>query len=62
MIYFANNNGLNSSSTSNVSNTTITTIIDDDGSWSNAIRTLFIYGTGGYRLSLLKGGELDRLL
>ena len=42
---------------SNVStSTTSTTIIHDDGSWSNTIRSLFIYGVGGYRLSLLKAG------
>ena len=56
MIYFANNNGLNSSSTSNFSNTTITTIIHDDGGWSNSIRTMFIYGTGALRLQLARGG------
>jgi uncharacterized membrane protein YcgQ (UPF0703/DUF1980 family) len=31
-------------------NTINTQIIHDDGSWSNAIRSLFIYGSGGYRL------------
>lgn len=29
---------------------TNTQIIHDDGSWSNGIRNLFIYGTGGYRM------------
>lgn len=38
------------------SSTTTTTIIHDDGSWSNTIRSLFIYGTGAYRLSLLPQG------
>ena len=45
----------NSTSTISSTNTT-TTIIHNDGSWSNAIRTMFIYGSGGYRLTLLKGG------
>ena len=45
----------NSTSTISSTNTT-TTIIHNDGSWSNAIRTIFIYGSGGYRLTLLKGG------
>jgi hypothetical protein len=31
-------------------------IINDDGSWSNTIRTLFIYGTGAVRLHLLRNG------
>lgn len=33
-----------------------TTIIHDDGSWINAVRSLFIYGAGAYRISLLRGG------
>lgn len=37
-------------------NTINTTIIHNDGSWSNAIRTIFIYGTGAFRLSLLPRG------
>nr|YP_010170416.1 hypothetical protein K8K84_mgp054 [Phanerochaete carnosa]QRZ60398.1 hypothetical protein [Phanerochaete carnosa] len=36
--------------------TTTTTIIQNDGSWGNAVRTIFIYGTGAFRLSVLKGG------
>ena len=40
----------NSTSTISSTNTT-TTIINND-----AIRTMFIYGSGGYRLTLLKGG------
>jgi hypothetical protein len=50
----------NSASNANVSNSTQTTttqIIHDDGSWSNAIRSLFIYGSGGYRLYLTRGGS-----
>jgi hypothetical protein len=31
-------------------------VIHTDGSWSNGIRSLFIYGTGALRISLLKGG------
>lgn len=33
-----------------------TTIIHDDGSWINAVRSLFIYGAGVYRISLMRGG------
>ena len=40
----------------NSSNTINTQIIHDDGSWSNAIRSLFIYGSGGFRLWLQRGG------
>jgi len=46
----------NVNNTSTVSHTTNTQIIHDDGSWSNAIRSLFIYGSGGYRLYLTRGG------
>ena len=35
---------------------TSTTIIHDDGSWGNGVRSLFIYGTGALRLSLLRNG------
>ena len=31
-------------------------IIHNDGGWSNSIRSIFIYGTGVLRLSLLKSG------
>lgn len=31
-------------------------VIHTDGSWSNGIRSLFIYGTGALRISLLKAG------
>ena len=37
--------------TSNTSSTN-TTIIHDDGNWSNAIRSIFIYGVGAFRFSL----------
>jgi hypothetical protein len=55
----------NTSSTSTITNsvaqgqtqTTTTQIIHNDGSWSNAIRSLFIYGTGGYRLYLTRTGS-----
>nr|YP_009653027.1 hypothetical protein [Laccaria bicolor]QCG70085.1 hypothetical protein [Laccaria bicolor] len=58
-------NTSNTSSTSTVTNsvtqgqtqTTTTQIIHNDGSWSNAIRSLFIYGTGGYRLYLTRTGS-----
>ena len=61
LIDFYSINGLDlihnmSDNNSNVNNTTNTTIIQDDGSWSNGIKSLFIYGSGGYRLALLKGG------
>ncbi len=43
--------------TTQASTTNITTtIIHNDGSWSNAVRSIFIYGTGAFRLHLLKGG------
>jgi hypothetical protein len=44
------NNNTNNTSTGVVHTNINTQIIHDDGSWSNAIRSLFIYGTGGYRL------------
>ncbi len=47
--------GTTSTNTNNTS-TTNTTIIHDDGSWSNTIRSLFIYGTGIYRIHLVRGG------
>jgi len=47
----------NASNTSTVVHTTNTQIIHDDGSWSNTIRSLFIYGSGGYRLYLTRGGS-----
>lgn len=42
------------SSSSN--HTTIVKVIHDDGSWASGIRSLFIYGTGALRFSLLKAG------
>lgn len=53
-VYFMSNNASN---VNTVTNTTNTQIIHDDGSWSNAIRSLFIYGSGGYRLHLMRGGS-----
>ena len=58
-------NNSNASDTNTVANTvtqvqtqsTTTQIIHNDGSWSNAIRSLFIYGTGGYRLYLTRNGS-----
>jgi hypothetical protein len=44
------------STTSNVSHNTTVQIVHSDGTWSNTIRTLFIYGTGAFRLSLQRGG------
>lgn len=41
-------------SNSTTTNVTTTRIIHDDGSFSNTVRSLFIYGTGAFRLSLLK--------
>lgn len=42
----------------NVTHHTDVRITHDDGSWSNAIRSIFIYVTGGYRLyaNLARGG------
>lgn len=37
------------SSTRVIVETTTTTVIHDDNSWANAIRSLFIYGAGGIR-------------
>lgn len=48
--------GTTSTNTNNTTNTN-TTIIHDDGSWSNTIRSLFIYGTGVYRIHLVRGGN-----
>lgn len=45
-------NNVNTSQT----HTTEVKIIHDDGSWSNAIRSLFIYGTGAFRLNLIRNG------
>ena len=41
---------------SNSSSVTIPNITPEEGSWSSGIRSLFIYGTGAYRLTLLRGG------
>jgi len=38
------------------SNSTTTTIIHNDSGWSSGIRTLFLYGTGAFRMTLLRGG------
>jgi hypothetical protein len=50
-------NSSNTSSTNPVTQTTTTQIIHNDGSWSNGIRSLFIYGSGGYRLYLTRNGS-----
>lgn len=61
LIEFYSINGLNiihhvadTNSNVNITNNTTTTIIHDGGSWSNGIRSLIIYGAGGYRLILLR--------
>ena len=46
-----------SSSTSTTSTSINTTIIHDDGNWSNGIRSLFIYGAGGTRLYFIRHGS-----
>lgn len=46
------NNNLPSTST----HSTNVTIIHDDGGWSNAIRQMFIYGTGALRIHLIRHG------
>jgi hypothetical protein len=59
-------NNSNASDTNTVANTvtqvptqsTTTQIIHNDGSWSHAIRSLFIYGSGGYRLYLTRNGSV----
>jgi hypothetical protein len=57
VIFFMAENGTNASANaSNMSQNVNTQIIHDDGSWSNAIRSLFIYGSGGYRLYLARSG------
>ena len=37
-------------------NSTTTTIIHNDSGWGSSIRQLFIYGTGAFRLHLIRGG------
>jgi hypothetical protein len=51
------NNATQVTETLNTTTNTTTQIIHNDGSWSNAIRSLFIYGTGGYRLYLTRTGS-----
>jgi len=51
----------NTSNTSSIktvtqNSTTTTQIIHNDGSFSNTIRTLFIYGTGALRIGMLRQG------
>ena len=43
--------------TQTTTNNTTTTIIHDDGSWSNGIRSLFIYGAGALRLQAIRNGS-----
>lgn len=43
-------------SMSDNSNTTKTTIIHSDDGWSSGIKSIFVYGTGALRISLLRSG------
>ena len=45
-----------SSSTTTVNNSTITRIFQNDESLYNTVISLFIYGTGAFRLTLLRNG------
>lgn len=51
------NNATQVTETLNTTTNTTTQIIHNEGSWSNAIRSIFIYGTGGYRLYLTRTGS-----
>lgn len=46
-------NGVNTTSNT-AAHSTHVTIVHNDGSWANGIRSLFIYGTGAFRLSLTR--------
>lgn len=48
-------NSSNSATTTSTISTNSRQYIHNDGNWSDAIRTLFIYGTGALRLHLLRG-------
>lgn len=50
------NNASDTTTITQQTQTTITQIIHNDGYWSNAIRSLFIYGSGGYHLYLTRSG------
>lgn len=52
IISYMNSTGQNTTSNS----TTTTTIIHNDSGWSSGIRTLFLYGTGAFRITLLRSG------
>lgn len=47
------NNSTNSNTSSSTYNTNVK-IVHDDGTWSNTIKSLFLYGTGLFRLSLIR--------
>lgn len=47
---------MNNNASSSNSHSTNVTIVHNDGTWSNSIRQIFIYGTGALRLTLLKSG------
>lgn len=51
-----NNNTSDTNSVTQAQSTT-TQIIHNDGSWSNGVSSLFIYGTGGYRLYLTRNSS-----
>ena len=44
------------STSSNPNAVTITNIIHEDGSWSNTVKSIFIYGSGAFRLHLTRNG------
>jgi hypothetical protein len=50
------NNATQVTETQNTTTNTTTSIIHNDGSFSNTIRSLFIYGTGAFRISMLRNG------
>ena len=54
MVQSSNTDSSTPSSTS--THTTNVQIINSDAGWSNSIRQIFIYGTGAFRLSLLRSG------
>ena len=50
------NNATQVTEMQNTTTNTTTSIIHNDGSFSNTIRTLFIYGSGAFRISMLRNG------
>ena len=47
---------INNLPSSSSTHTTNVTIIQDDGGWGNAIRQIFIYGSGALRFNLIRNG------